>query len=120
MDCQWVEGYGPCLDKSILAANRGGGKSLFTLQSITCVQYAPSEDCLCQMDCLLSFHGAPTIGSDGYAFVGSISCDTSQLDEVKTFFFQPDANVTFIGGPSLITSCYMTGQIVGLNACCLP
>ena len=67
VDCQWVEGYEPCLDKSILATNRGGGLPLFVLQSITCVQYARSEDfpCSCQMDCLLSFHGIAIISSDG-------------------------------------------------------
>ena len=114
VDCRWAEDFDSCLEMSPLAMNRGGGAlPTFVLQNISCAQYSLTEDfsCSCQMDCLLSFDRRNNQGS-GYAFFRAISCDASQLDEVKDFFGQADTNITFINGPIPFTSCNMTGQLV--------
>ena len=115
LDCHWADRFMPCLeDGSTLSEliTTSGGFSFIDLHSVTCVQYALSEDlsCSCQMDCLFSFQFAnEALDKVVYAYLASISCNPSQVNEVKAFLHSPHTFTTYINGSVPPTPCNMTG-----------
>ena len=117
MDCRWADRFMPCLEEGSQISsmiNTGSGTTFIDLHSVTCVQYTLSEDllCSCQMDCLFSFQASSaTINVNVYVYLAAISCNASQVDQVKDFLRSPQASVTYINGSFSHTPCNMTGQI---------
>ena len=115
LDCRWADRFMPCLeDGSTLSEliTPPSGAPFIDLHSVTCVRYALSEDlsCSCQMDCLFSFQGTSTaLDKVVYAHLPAISCNGSQVNEVKAFLHSPHTFTTYVNGSVPPTPCNMTG-----------